>query len=160
MVSSNAHAGDSGLYYDKDRDGDGIILTRNGNLVQFYLYTYDPYQGCWGINIPDGGLVTNGNCHENRWFLSSGDTLDEEKQEVSGFLYTAVGLNYPKGMPDPNDPFRVVVGEGHIVGLYILKREEDGWRLAVVRFGEILDKGDPMFGNVFELTEPLLKGTD
>lgn len=159
LVSANLFAGDSGIYFDSDRDGEGIVMTRNKNLIQIYVYTYDPWQGCPGITVPKGGLVTENTCYENRWFLTGGDTIDADDMIVTGYMYMGLGLSYPKGIVDPKDPFKSIVGEAHIVGLYVMQRFGEGWRLAVVRFGTLLPKNDPLFSQIFEFTDRLLEGT-
>lgn len=154
-----AFAQDSGLYFNLERDGEGLVLTRNGEFVQFFLYVYSEHQGCYGISVPDGGLVDEGNCHEAIWYLSSGDMMENEDR-VEGWLYIPLGLDYSDGITKPANPFASTVGEAHIVGLYILERHEAGWRLKVVRFGEILDEDDDLFDRIYEFKDPLLMGTD
>ena len=90
-------AGDTGIYFDPNRDGEGIVLNRAGERVQFYFFTYEDADDCWNITIPESGLVTSDNCHETRWFLNSPATLSPDGLEASGYLYGVVGLNYPEG---------------------------------------------------------------
>jgi hypothetical protein len=155
LVSSlTAFAQGSGLYKDPDRYGEGISLTLNGNKVQFFFYTYDGNPGCFDeddvftVTIPEDFLVTNENCHENRWFLSGGDTLDESGV-ATGWFYTAFGLNYPEGLDDNDNPFQMNVGETQIVGVYVIERYDDGWRLVVTRWGDVLHEDDPLFERVY-----------
>ena len=155
LVSVNLFAGDSGSYYNIERDGEGLQLSRSGDQVQFFFYTYDDWQGCPSLNIPKGGLVDSTNCHENRWFFSDANVIDEKRGTVEGWLYTGVGVNYPKGVVDPQDPFLSVVGQGYVVGRFILQRSGDGWRMVVVRFGNLLAKGDSLFSEVFEFNTML-----
>lgn len=158
-ASAFSEGPDSGLYFNPERDGEGINLIRNGDVIVFYFFTYEPASECWNISIPDGGLVTEENCHEQRWFLSSGDIIEDDKV-VEGWLYTAVGLGYPKCLVTPDNPFDSICGEAHIVGRYIMSRFNDGWRMIVIPFTEILDKEDALFGRVFEFTEKLLPASD
>jgi hypothetical protein len=164
-LSSNTEAhtppggtSDSGLFYNPERDGEGINLIRNGDHVVFYFYTYEPHETCWNIEIPEGGLVTEANCNEQRWFLSGGDKIDDGI--IEGWLYTGLGTGYPKCLPNPEDPFLTVCGEAHIVGRYIMARNLTGWRMVVVRVGDILDKEDPLFNQVFDFNTPLFMATD
>ena len=152
-------AQDSGLYYNVERDGEGINLIRNGDTVVFYLYTYENETGCWNIEIPETGLVNESNCGEQRWFLSGGDKIIDDSV-IEGWLYMGIGTGYPKCIPDANDPFLSICGEAHIVGRYIMSRYNDGWRMIVLHFGEILGKEDHLYSTVFEFTTQLLVATD
>ena len=158
LVCSSAFALDSGTYYNPERDGEGLQLTRSGDLVQIFFYTYEPYQGCWNVELPDTGLVTRDNCHEQRFFMSGGDHIAADR--VEGWLYSTVGLDYHIGIVDPLNPFLSRVGEAHVVGLYILERKDAGWRMVVVQFGDLLDGDDPLYTEVFEFSQVLLQPTD
>jgi hypothetical protein len=159
LLCGSLFAQDSGLYYNVERDGEGINLLRDGDTVVFYFYTYEPREGCWNIEVPEGGLVTEDNCGEQRWFLSGGDKLEDDGT-LEGWLFAGLGTSYPKCLPDPNDPFLTICGEAHVVGRYIMSRYNDGWRMIVIPFGEILDKEDPLFNNVYEFTTLLFSADD
>ena len=158
MSASPVLAGDSGLYYNAERDGEGILLLRNKDTVVNYFFTYEPHQGCWGITLPKGSRTTYDNCHEQRWFFSADEIND--KGLVKGFLYAATGLDYPYGVPDPVNPFAAIIGEAQLVGLYVLQRSDTGWRMVVARVGEFLDEEDPLFDTVFDFQTPLFEATD
>ena len=162
LICGSAFAGDSGTYFNPERDGEGLQLTRSGDTVQFFFYTYDDHQGCYGLDIPDGGLANHDNCHETRWFLSSGDTInDKDDQPVEGWLYTGLGLHYPKCLLNPDDPFLSVCGQAYIAGRYLLARSgTGGWRMVVIKYGELLDKEDSLFNQVFEFNTLLFEATD
>jgi hypothetical protein len=159
-----ALAGDSGSYYDPDVDGQGMQLSRHGDTIQIFVYTYDDWQGCPGVNLPNGGLATPQNCSENRWFYSAGDTISKGDQQIEGWLYMGIGLNYPKGLPDLADPFKVQVGEGMLIGRYIMQRtlgiNGPGWALVVIRFSNVLAKNDSLFSQVFDFNTLLFKADD
>jgi hypothetical protein len=159
LISTPLLAGDSGLYYNIERDGEGINLIRNGDQMVFYFYTYEPETVCTAINLPEDGLVRGDNCHAQRWFLNSGDFLIED-EEMEGWLYVGIGLLYPKCLVDAQDPFLRRCGEAHIVGRYIMSRYNDGWRMVVVRFGGILRVNDPLYTTVYEFNTPLFEATD
>ena len=158
LLCGNLFAQDSGTYFNPERDGEGIQLTRNGDMVQIFFYTYEYHQGCWNLNQPDSGLVNEDNCHEQRYFMSGGDNIANDR--VEGWLYATVGLDYHIGIVDPLNPFRSRVGEAHIVGLYILERKDAGWRMVVVQFGDLLSENDPLYTEVFEFSQVLMQPTD
>ena len=159
LFSMPLMAQDSGLYFNPERDGEGISLTRNGDTIQFMFWNYEPNENCYNIEIPNGGLVNEENCHEQRYFMSSGDPLTGDNF-VDGWLYNTVGLNYPQGITDPVNPFVMHVGEPHIVGLYTLERQNNGWRLVVIQFGDVLNEDDPLYDSVYEFSTLLFPATD
>ena len=105
--------------------------------------------------------MTEDNCHESRFFLTGGDTInDKDAIAAEGWLYIGLGVDYPKGVASPNDPFKSVVGEAHIVGRYLLSRSLTGWKMVVVHFGEVLDKDDPLYQTVFDFNTLIIPATD
>jgi hypothetical protein len=159
FMTSPANAGDSGVYYTPEVDGQGLNFTRFNNLTQFFFYTYEPHSTCWNLNIPELGLVTHDNCHEQRYFMSSGDVMIDE-DTIEGWLYITVGLDFPFGVTDPTDPFIHTVGAPLAVGQYRMERFGDGWRLSIVRWGEVLEPDDPIFTGTIDFTTRILAATD
>ena len=151
---------DTGLYTDETRYGEGITLVRAGDTVQFFLFTYEPNDKCWNFySIPKvADWDEDTRCHEQRWFLNGGNNLIGDT--VTGFLYMTVGINYPEGIPDPLDPFVSLVGQDFVVGLYVLRRQGDGWRLVVFPVGDNLDVGDPLYNTTFDFNRVILKAQD
>jgi hypothetical protein len=162
LFSVPVYAGDSASYYNPERDGIGIQLTRNGNEIQFFFYLYDDWQGCPGITVPEKGLVTEGNCHENRWFFTDANPINDKsaKDVIEGWLYMAHGVDTPECIPDPNDPFQDICGVGNIVGRFLMERSGDGWRFIIIQFGEILDKDDSIYSTIYDMNTKLFEATD
>lgn len=163
LLSFNLTAQDSGLFYDTSRDGEGIVLTRDGQWVNFFLFTYGAY-GCDGKQLPSVSPVISLDeqmCEYNgqRWFFAT-DKYDKDSEEVEGFLYITQGVNYPAGVPDGADPFVNIVGDPIAIGIYILKRHDKGWRLLVVPFGQFLEPDDELFAPIFNFTTPLMWAND
>jgi hypothetical protein len=148
----------SGWWKNSAKTGTGLIVLRRDNRVVFANWTYGQ-RSCHlpdlpGFYVPIPYLERNYYRYDcgidnTRWFFGA-DTFDEADKEVSGFLYTGQGINFPDGIPDPSDPFRDIVGTGVIVGIYILKPHHDGWRLVVVRVGDYLDEDDVLFSEIWE----------
>jgi hypothetical protein len=148
----------SGTFYNPDRGGEGVNVTLSGNTLQFFFYTHDDWQGCPGIVIPLTGMVTGGNCHEQRFFMSSGDAF--QFGTADGWLYTTLGLNHSVGIPDGTDPFIMHLAEAQIVGLYIMEKTLTGWQMVVVRFGKILKKNDSLYTQVYNFSDLIIAPTD
>ena len=162
LLSAPLFAGDSGSFYNPERDGLGIQLTRNGNQVQFFLYTYKDWQGCPGIDIPPKSLVTQGTCHLNRWFFTDANTINDKSSRdvIEGWLFIGLGVDYPECFPDPVDPFLSVCGVSAIVGRFLMERSGDGWRFIIIPFGDVLDNDDSLYSTVFDMNTPLFMATD
>jgi len=154
-------AGDSGLYYDQSRDGEGISLHRDADRVVFYFFTY----GAEDVEIADDGDVIFGEGNGQRWFFGS-DEFDENSMESTGFLYITEGLEYPVGVPsdtdegDVDEEDIVTVGEAEAVGIYSLERLDEGYRMVVEHFGDILEEDDFLFEHVFNFTSRLFTAND
>jgi len=159
LVALTAVAQDSGLYMDETRFGEGITITRNGDILQFFFFTYEPQPECWNfLNLPEVTDWAEHDCHEARWFLSGGDELIGDT--VTGFLYQTVGIDYPEGIADPDDPFATTVGDDFVIGLYILRRQGEGWRLVVFPVGDALPIDDILFTTTFDFNHAILHAND
>ena len=169
LLPLTVFSSDSGLYFNPERDGEGIQVSRNGDTIQIFFYTYEPNDECWNITIPEGGLVTDDNCHEQRYFFTAGNTLFDNSV-ATGYLYTTAGLDYPEGLTNLGNPFVAQVGEAIVVAQYSLQRVlwidpktqelRNGFRMVFVRFGDVLDEDDPLFTQVYDFPTQLFAATD
>ena len=155
LLSGTVFAGDSGIYEDKSAPGEGIILQRNKDIIVFYFFTFGG-NDCDEYPVTIIGPVPFMGCGEQsgRWFYAANE-YNDKNQESSGFIYTAKGTNWPDGVPSTEDPFINEVSESFIVGIYILRRHDEGWRLFIQRFGSVLHEDDHIFDRVFNFTSPV-----
>ena len=147
---------DSGLYFNPDRDGEGLALHRSGKTVAAFVFTYggaeaevpQPIGPFFSPQIPlDEPL--NG----QRWFMISGDPLIGDV--ATGILYITGGVNYP----DVLQPLSI--GTAEAVGNYELSRNGDGWDLIVVRSsGSRLAADDPLYTVDFSFDTLLFESGD
>ena len=140
--AATAFAGDSGLYYNENSNGQGILLLVDGDRYVTYLFTYgadDDYD-----YFVDG----KGNLDGQRWFFGA-DEYSDEDERAGGVFYGTHGLNFPFGIPDKDEPFVNNVGETFVAGKYELRRIPGGFRLGVVPAGEVLDKDDVLYDGEF-----------
>jgi len=155
FLMSDVFAGDSGLYKNPDRYGEGIALDRSGDTVVTYFFTYGadicgqpiPPSPSPAPPVPPDDCVPDG----QRWFLGADPIVNNTV--VTGLLYMTAGVYYPDGLSG-------VVGDDFAVGVYTLVREGEGWLLAVDRFGPELEADDYLFSTVFDFTTPLFYATD
>jgi hypothetical protein len=164
LLSGTLFAADSGLYYDAERDGEGILMLRNGDTVVTYMFTYGE-DNCPDTDpVPSPSTVDDDDeCDLNgqRWFFGV-DEYEEISEEVAGTLYMGVGTNYPVGVQDKFDPFVMNVGQAVPAGEYILRRREDGWRMWIgpLSKGGVLDEDDVLFDKVFEFRTQLFEADE
>jgi len=152
-------ADDSGIFYDPDRDGEGIVLTRNGNDIVFYFYTYHPNEGCWNSKAEG--------CNDQRWFVSGVAPLIQDSV-VTGQFHITKGMDFhpctgPKITPEASTMTIMELQSCYeiiLVGDFLLTRNGDGWNLQVSQKGDFLPKNDPIYTTDYTFDTPLLKGTD
>jgi hypothetical protein len=143
FLSATAFA-QSGVFMDKERNGEGITLFNWANLhqeqvVTFYFYTYDAQ-------------------NNQRWFFGS-DMWDGKQS--TGTLYITNGVKYPEGIPS-DEPFEedvVIVGLPIEVGTYTLvSGEESGYLLWVEQLEDVetLDE-DYLYDRAWNFTYPLIQ---
>jgi len=178
--------GQTGVYYNPDRDGEGVTVYDNGEQLLFYAYTYgaercdvEPAPStvstvcetievtataecpvnskgkplCDPVVVPETAEVCataeaeaqSKVCDLNgqRWFFGSNDFNGIDS---TGILYTAQGLNFPKGIPNPSVWEGIIVGEAFPIGLYLMEwlGRDSGYQLTVVQFGAGVD-GDSLY---------------
>ncbi len=140
----------TGLFFDDERDGEGLMTFTNGADLIGYFYTY----GESHCVEPPSSVQSKTNSHwdcdiyNQRWFFFV-NTWNAKTMEATGFLYQAHGTEYPKGIPDPANPFGVIVGEAMAVGVYVLRRSGQGYAMVVAPVIGPLDPDDPLFARVF-----------
>lgn len=154
-----ALAGDSGVYSNPDRDGEGLSLHVSGTTVVGFLFTYGQLEEELALSLPpivspQLQLILDPPLNGQRWFLISGDELIDN-QYVTGKLYQGGGLNYPVKL-HPHGVGAVVP-----VGNYLLERSGDGWSLTVENIkGGPLGDMDPLFMVIFDFDLKILDASD
>ena len=160
MLAFPAIAGDSAIYFDPEHSGNGLNLLRNGDRIQITLFDYTDYQGCWGATFPESSIIDAENCSMPRFFLSGGDLINASDTQVTGWFYAAYGVNYPEGLESSDNPFEVILGDSIVVGVYTLQRQAPGWRLRIIRVGEVLDADNIIFDQIYNFSTPLFYAED
>jgi hypothetical protein len=136
----------TGILYNPERTGEGILVHQNVFATSLYFFTYGAEQ-CDPVDL--AALAPEPRCDLNgqRWYFAS--DKDDEGQ-VRGLLYAASGVNYPEGIQSPDDPFVQILGKSYPVGEYRLRPLGEGWVLEVVHTSRSpLDEVDPLFGTYF-----------
>ena len=162
LFSTPMIAGDSGTYYDSARPGEGMLLQRDGDTMMFFLFTFGAH-GCYEYAYPTEGpfIEKDYDCEMqgDRWFYASNEYF-VENDELSGFIYMAYGTNWPEGIQTLDNPFIDEVSESFAVGVYIMIRSDQGWRISIQPFGNLLSPDDPLYSRVWNYTTKLFDAAD
>jgi len=153
LLSASLQAGDSGSYFNLERAGEGMFLERNGDRIFFGIFTFGE-ERCVPI-VPDvsPSIVTEMcNLNGQRWFVGLGD-FNEVSNSFAGALYISDGLDFPFALMDK-------VAESSIVGIFILRREGDGFEISVTQFGPRLEPSDPLFSDLMKFTARAFEAKD
>lgn len=162
LVAGVASAGDSGLYYDELRNGEGILMVRNADTFVVYFFTYGAKE-CYEVEYEDSDK-DEWECDYNgqRWFYAVVEPEEEDEpsidavgDEISGTMFATSGLNYPEGEPHDLIPFVHNVGKNIAVGKFAMRRNLDGWLMDVAPTGDYLDEDDPLFTRIFKFEKRL-----
>lgn len=155
LFTSTLLAGDSGLYFDPDRNGEGISIHRTNGVLTMFFYTYGALF-CDGVIEPVVSPSLPGDDCDfrgQRWFYSS-DPINEEDTIVSGTFYITSGFNYPEGL---NSEVSIL----DEVGTYILVRSGSGFLMAVDREDTtVLVVDDPIYNGFYNFSTLLLESTE
>lgn len=159
FVAAPIYAAETGLFFDSERNGEGLLVMRDDRLIVTYFFSYGA-SSCDEEDEPVVGplLPEFYDCEYQgqRWFFTS-NKWNGEDMEATGFMFMASGVDYPKGIPDMTDPFVQIVGEAVPVGVYLLRPAGDGYQMLVVPYGDQLDKDDPLFGRIYQFTTLLFE---
>ena len=122
---------ENGLFYDPDRNGEGINIYTRDDKVQFTLYTY--IQRCRYPHYDDEYLIVDENYYwcrkQQAWFFTGAHPIDDG--EAVGILF----LGNPYDDVDFTD-----LEEFLDVGVFFLKKTQTGYRLRVVCDSQALRK--------------------
>ena len=158
LVAGTSIAGDSGTYYNEQRNGEGILVQVNDGRYLFYVFTYGSI-GCYESEHPQPkGINEECDLNGQRWFFGDG-TYNPLDENVVGTLFMAHGINFPDGQDHDTNPFIHNVGSPVAVGKYELRRQSGGWLLSVARTGDVLSPDDPLYEDIFDF-DKLLFGID
>jgi len=123
LFLGTAHAADTGLWYDPERDGEGInVITRNSTLV-FFFYTYRDNVHLIPPSVsPDPPSLVPEEPNTPIWYM--GQAEDYDGKIANGTLYTGEALDYPNAV-------ETSLASVEEVGTFTLFRDGDGWILEI-----------------------------
>jgi hypothetical protein len=134
----------SGIFWDHEETGHGVLVNQNVFATSMYLFTY----GSERCDMKTEDIEPYCDLNGTRWAFGSNKMVDGVAR---GHLYMATGLNFPKGIQDDVDPFVWHIGLTHAVGEYRMWPAGKGWTVEITHFKEDtltespLDPDDPLF---------------
>lgn len=163
LVAGTSMAGDSGLYYDELRNGEGILMLVNDETVVVYFFTYGAHE-CYYEDVIENSNGKDCDYNGQRWFYGVIEPEEEEPtpessaaDDLEGTLYITHGINYPEGEPHDFIPFVHNVGENIAIGTFGMRRNLGGWLMDVAPNEVHLDVDDPVFERIFKFETQLFE---
>jgi hypothetical protein len=133
----------SGVFFNAQATGEGIIVTQNVFNTSMFFFTYGG-ERCDEKDIIEQSLEPDCDHNAVRWFFTSDKQSDGL---VKGVLYAATGVNFPVGVQDIDDPFVWHLAKTFPVAGYEMTPAGNGWELVIVHDEELsLDEDDVLFG--------------
>ena len=145
LVSFSAQA-QNGFFSNPDRDGEGVIITVQGDTLALAFFTFwdETYSIPPEVIVkPPLPITECPNCPI--WYVGAG-TFD--KKFATGKLYTSVALEYPKTLDNSLDE-KIYVGDFFII------THRGGWRLEI-DCAHWVPTNLYMCNNTFEFTNHLI----
>ena len=132
-LSATAFAQTAGLFYDPDRDGEGIIVLKRQGVIQFSFFSY--IKRCNHRNFDEEAFIEDEGyrwCRKQQiWFITGQHPIVEG--QAQGPLYTA---NPHERHDEDVDTLLADVVD---VGLFVLNKTATGYDMIVLQTGDVLD---------------------
>jgi len=138
------------LYFDPERNGEGISVTQEGDTFTTIVFTYGALT-CDGIIEPVvSPSLPQDDCDlgAQRWFIGTND-INEDGTAIIGELLVTSSPTYP-------DAISGNLSVSEVVGEYTMLRSGEGWFFFVDRAtGSPLTVEDPLYEGFFDFTTRL-----
>ena len=123
LLALPAMAADNGVWFNSERNGEGINLITRDEVALIYFFTYvdntDTIPPSGSPVPPEVPLI---NKNSTTWYLAVG--FDYNGEQATGDIYVAQARNYPIAIDG-------ALADAEKVGTFTLLRLDDGWLLDV-----------------------------
>lgn len=154
FVSTALFTAESGIFYNPDRDGEGITFFADGEQAVLFFYTYcdDNYVIPPPVSPAPPPIDELECANQPVWFVGQASNFDGES--ASGQLFLSEAVEYPFAVEDR-------VGLIEVVGNFVLERNGAGWELTVeFVYNPFLPKEASLYAVPFNFSSPLLQIKD
>ena len=153
MISSPLLAQDVGLFYDEDRDGEGLIMLKRDEVVQFSFFTY--VKRCKHRSFDGEGLIEakgyNWCRKQQAWYITGAHPI--AGGQATGPLYTA---NPYEHFEDGVDTFLAEVVD---IGIFVLTETPTGFDMIVLQTGNVLHPDAEIYHRTYHFSTYLFGPT-
>ena len=140
----------SGLFFDPERDGEGVLLFEQAGIIQFNFFTC--IERCRRRNYEDEGLILEGVkgydfCRpQQAWYITGTHPL--VSGQAIGPLYTSVPYNQDEDVD-------ALLADVVDVGLFVLTQTATGFDMIVLQTGNALDEDADIYHRTYHFTSYL-----
>lgn len=123
LLFGTVQAADNGLWYNPERNGEGLNLTTRDSTCVLFFYTYVDNSDLVppSVSPPPPAVKLK---HQNSAVWYYGQGADYNGETCTGNFYFAEAFDYPEAIEGE-------VGHVDIVGTFALVRDGDGWLLDI-----------------------------
>jgi len=148
LFFNTARAADTGVWFNPDRNGEGINIITNDDTLVFFFYTYrDSIHSVPPVVSPAPPDVPQVGPNLPVWYIGQADNFDGESAE--GILYAAEAFDFPFVV-------EFELGTVNEVATFELVRDGEGWLLEVKYRWNYLVPWYVSLYNVHSFTAPLI----
>lgn len=148
IISTPLMAQDTGLFYDPERDGEGIIMLKRDNMIQFNFFSY--IERCRHRYFDVEAFIQDKSynwCRKQQIWYVTGQVPIVEGQAV-GALYTANPY-------DDDDAVDTTLADVVDIGLFILTKTATGFDMIVLQTGSVLHEDADIYHRTFHFSQYL-----
>lgn len=149
FASTTLYAQDDGLFYDVDRDGEGLIVLKRDNIVQFSFFSY--IERCRHRYFDSEAFIEDKSynwCRKQQiWYITGQHPIVEG--QAQGPLYTANPYDHE------DDDLDTLLADVVDVGLFVLTKTPTGYDMIVLQTGNILHPDADIYHRTFKFRQYL-----
>lgn len=140
----------TGLFYDMERDKEGINVLRRDNLIEFTFFTY--IKRCNHRYFDGEATITDLSFNyckrQQAWYVTGAHPI--HNGEATGVLYTANPHDYYYGHDD--EPIDTFLANSVDIGLFVLTRTPTGYDMIVLQTGNVLHPNADIYHRTFHFS--------
>ena len=152
-IALPAMAQEMGLFFDPDRDGEGIILLKREQMIQFSFFTY--IHRCRHRYFDGEATIRDLEfqyCRRQQvWYITGQHPL--ANGQSTGVLYTANPYDNLYG--DDDEPIDTLLADVVDIGLFVLTQTATGFNMIVLQTGDVLHPDADIYHRTYQFSQYL-----
>ena len=152
-------AQDVGLFYDPDRDGEGLIMLKRDNMIQFNFFTF--IHRC-NHRFFDSELLIMDKSYrpcrrQQAWYVTGQHPIRDG--QATGVLYTANPDDRYYFSDEDDDPINTSLADVVDIGLFVLTQTPTGFDMIVLQTGNVLHPEADIYHRTYKFRQYLFGPT-